>query len=88
MNKRPVAVRGLIGKMVEDAARMVKDPSKVLLKLQIVDWATGESIADGEVTEILRQISKSHTVSLAVVPYRNDFKYGELKSVGGYALLD
>ncbi len=88
LNKRPIAVRGLIGKMVEDAARTVGDSSKVLLKLQIVDWVTGENVEEGEVSEILSGIPRSQAVSLAVVPYRNDFEYSELKSIGGYALLD
>jgi biofilm PGA synthesis lipoprotein PgaB len=87
LNKRPIAIRGLIGKMVEDATRTVGEPSKVLVKLQIVDWETGESVDEGEVTEILREISRSKPVSLAVVPYRDDFPYGELSTKSGVALL-
>ncbi|MBE9528549.1 MAG: tetratricopeptide repeat protein [Proteobacteria bacterium] len=87
LNKRPIAIRGLIGKMVADATRTVKEPSKVLVKLQIVDWETGESVEDGEVTEILKEISHSLPVSLAVVPYRDDFPYSELSTKNGEALL-
>jgi biofilm PGA synthesis lipoprotein PgaB len=94
LNKRPIAVRGLIGKMVADATRTVKEPSKVLVKLQIVDWKTGESIDDGEVMEILREVLRTEPVSLAVVPYRDDFAYGALSTkrsaatMRGMALLE
>ncbi len=88
LNKRPIAVRGLISKMVKDAVRTVGDPSKVLVKLQIVDWESGDKIGTDEVLDVLKEASMSSGVSLAVVPYRGDFPYSELLTFKGVAGLD
>ncbi|MFQ5736590.1 MAG: poly-beta-1,6-N-acetyl-D-glucosamine N-deacetylase PgaB [Thermodesulfobacteriota bacterium] len=80
LEKGPEEIRALIGRMVVDASEAVADPQSVLMKLQTIDWATGEPLSNGEVVGLLRQIRDSRNVSLAVVPYRGDFPFYELGS--------
>lgn len=88
LGKGPEAIKGMIGKMVEDAVFSVGEPDKVLIKLQTVDWKTGKPLMDGEVVELIRDIKETGGVSLAVVPYRGDFPFYELGGGKNIASLD
>lgn len=81
-------IRGLIELMAAEAARVVGEPEKVLMKVQTIDWDTGEPLSNGEVVSLIKGIRAVGGVSLAVVPYRSDFPFYELSGKGGYALLD
>ncbi len=82
LGKRPIVIKGLIEKMVVDAARVVGDPQRVLIKLQTIDWKTGRALPDHEVVELIRRVRAIRDVSLAIVPYRGDFPFYELGSPG------
>ncbi len=71
-------IKDLIKRMVVDASAVVGDPSRVLIKVQTVDWKTGEHLSNGEVVELLREIGAVERVGLAVFPYRDDFPFYEL----------
>lgn len=78
LNKTPGDIRDLIARMVRDASDAVGDTHRVLIKLQTVDWKTGDPLSDGEVVALIRSIEGLRDVSLAVVPYRGDFPFYEL----------
>jgi biofilm PGA synthesis lipoprotein PgaB len=88
LNKEPEEVKELIGRMVEEAARIVGEPHKVLIKLQTIDWKTQEPLSNAEVVALIRSIKGIEDVSLAVVPYRADFPFEELGGMGEKALLE
>jgi biofilm PGA synthesis lipoprotein PgaB len=88
LNKKPIVIKGFIEKMVEDAVRTVGEPGRVLIKLQTIDWNTGQGLPDSEVVDLIREIRSIKNVSLAVVPYREDFPFHELGRGGGYALAE
>ncbi|MBI5970024.1 MAG: tetratricopeptide repeat protein [Deltaproteobacteria bacterium] len=78
-------VRGLIREMAEGAAKTVGDPKRVLIKLQTIDWKTGEPLSNSEVVSLIRTLRSTSGVSLAVVPYRSDFPFFELGAAGAAA---
>lgn len=82
LRETPEAIKAMIVRMAEDAVKAVGEPGKVLMKLQTIDWRTGQALDNGEVISILRQV-KGMDLSLAVVPYRGDFPFYEL---GGHGL--
>jgi biofilm PGA synthesis lipoprotein PgaB len=88
LNRNDRFIKHLIGRMVEEASRTVGEPKRVLMKVQTIDWSSGEPLSDGEVVGLIRGIRAAGGVSLAVVPYRGDFPFYELADKGGYALLD
>ena len=45
----------MIAKMVEDASNVVGDPSRVLMKVQTIDWKTGKPLENEEVVELSGQ---------------------------------
>ena len=70
-------VEELILKMTDRAKRIIGVPRKILIKLQTIDWKTGRPLAEREIIELAKKVKKMG-VSVAVVPYRYDFPYGEL----------
>ncbi|HHL40786.1 MAG TPA: tetratricopeptide repeat protein [Deltaproteobacteria bacterium] len=84
----PEEVEGLIKWMVEEASRLVGEPRRVLIKLQTIDWKTREPLPEHRVVELIRWIKARKKVSIAVVPYRAGFPFGELGAPAGMALLE
>lgn len=80
LKKGPYEIQRLIEKMTEDAVRLVGEPQKVLIKFQTIDWNTSHPLPDREVTGLLNKIKETNNISIAVVPYRRDFPFGELGS--------
>jgi biofilm PGA synthesis lipoprotein PgaB len=78
LEKGPGEISELIEAMAVEAAGVVGDPHKVLIKLQTIDWETSEPLADAEVVALLRKVRGAGDVSLAVVPYRPGFPFREL----------
>lgn len=74
----PAAVDAMIEKMAADATVMTADPGKVLIKLQTIDWKTGEAVPTNEVVDLIRKMKSKGGVSIAVVPYRPQFPFHEL----------
>ena len=86
LQKDGPAIKEMIAKMVEDASMAVGEPRRVLMKVQTIDWKTGQPLENGEVVDLIREIKGVRDVSLAVVPYRGGFPFGALS--GGVASLD
>jgi hypothetical protein len=69
----------LMAEVAERAVRLVGDPSKVLMKIQLLDWKNDEVVPQKEVEEILAGILNRGKVSLAFVPYMRQFPLYSLK---------
>lgn len=78
LNKDSGQIREMIARMVEDAAATIGEPERVLMKVQTIDWKTGEPLDDDEVAALIRDIKGVRDVSLAVVPYRGGFPFNAL----------
>lgn len=63
----------------QKAINLIRDPSRVLVKLQILDWQTYEVIPEREISDILSVILKQGEVSVAFVPYIQRFPLHLLK---------
>ncbi|MBI5886200.1 MAG: tetratricopeptide repeat protein [Deltaproteobacteria bacterium] len=74
----PSAVRAMIEKMAVDASVMTADPGKVLIKLQTIDWKTGEPLPPDDVVRLIRKMKGKGGVSIALVPYRPGLPFYEL----------
>jgi hypothetical protein len=66
----------------------VGDPSKVLMKVWILDWKSKSAVGDGlvprtEIEEILTAILNQGEVSLAFVPYIDQFSLQSFKGKWG-----
>jgi biofilm PGA synthesis lipoprotein PgaB len=76
----PGDIRAMIERMVVDSSRVVGDPWRVLIKLQSVDWTTGEPLPASELYGLVSRIKGLGGVGLAIVPYRRDFPFRMLSS--------
>jgi uncharacterized lipoprotein YddW (UPF0748 family) len=69
----------LMAEVAQKAVKEVGDPSKVMMKLQIYDWKNQEVIPKKEAEEVLTKILNQGQVSLAFVPYIEQFPFHLLK---------
>jgi tetratricopeptide (TPR) repeat protein len=74
----------LMAEVVQKAIKLVEDPSRVLMKIWILDWKSNEAVGfdlapQKEVEEILTRILEQGEVSLAFVPYTHQFPLHQLK---------
>ncbi len=58
-----------IAGMTSSLLKLIDDPNKIMMKIQIRDWDTRKEIPSFEVDEVLRRINSQGRVSLAFVPY-------------------
>jgi tetratricopeptide (TPR) repeat protein len=87
MKDRNIELREAIGLMEEvtrKAVEVVQDPSKVLMKVWILDWkgngwVSDELVSQKEIEEILMAILNQGEVSLAFVPYIDRFPIHSFK---------
>ena len=87
MKNRNIEAREAIGLMAEatqKAAEGVGDPSKVLMKVWILDWKSNGAVStelapQKEIEDILTAILNQGKVSLAFVPYIDPFPIDSLK---------
>jgi len=63
----------LMGEVTEKAVKQVGDPSRVLMKIQLFDWNSNEVIPQKEVEEVLAGVLNHGPISLAFVPYVDQF---------------
>ncbi|MDT8316398.1 MAG: poly-beta-1,6-N-acetyl-D-glucosamine N-deacetylase PgaB [bacterium] len=84
LNVKGVALDSLMSKLVEKTLEKVKDPAKVLIKLQISDWETQEIVSHEEINSMLRLINKKGSPSLAFVPYRDSFDFRKVAPFLGH----
>ncbi len=83
LGKDPREIAVIIGEMVDEAVDIVGDPSKVLIKLQTIDWQTGKELPSGEVVRLIRRVRGKAPVSVALVPYRSSFPLKTLNLKAG-----
>jgi hypothetical protein len=87
MKGRNIGLKESIDLMAEAAQKAVKsvgDPSKVLIKIWILDWKSNEAVGfdlapQKEIEEILGRVLEQGEVSLAFVPYTHQFPLHQLK---------
>jgi hypothetical protein len=82
MKDRKIEVKEAIDLMAEVTQKTVKsvgDPSKVLMKIQILDWKSYEVLPPHEAKEILARILNQGEVSLAFFPYIEQFPFHSIK---------
>ena len=87
MKNRNIEVKEAIGLMAEAAQKAIEavgDPSKVMMKVWILDWKSNEAVSyelapRKEIEEILTAILNHGKVSLAFVPYIDQFPLHSLK---------
>jgi uncharacterized lipoprotein YddW (UPF0748 family) len=82
MKDRKIELKEAIDLMAEVAQKTVQsvgDPSRVLMKVQILDWKNYEVLPQKEVEEILSGILNHGEVSLAFFPYIDQFPLHSLK---------
>ena len=87
MKNRNIDVKEAIGLMAEATRKTIEavgDPSKVLMKVWILDWKSNEAVGYDlaprkEIEEILTAILNHGEVSLAFVPYIDQFPLHSLK---------
>ena len=84
LNIEEKKVMDLMAEVAEKAVKTVGDPSKVLMKVQILDWKGYEMIPEKEVEQVLTRILAHGNVSLAFVPYIDQFPFYSLKKKWGY----
>jgi biofilm PGA synthesis lipoprotein PgaB len=58
-----------ISNMTADVLKLIDDPNKILMKVQLEDWNTGKQVPAVEADEVFRRINAEGKVSLAFVPY-------------------
>jgi uncharacterized lipoprotein YddW (UPF0748 family) len=69
----------LMAGVAKKAVKLLGDPSKVLMKIQILDWKNNEIVPQKEMEEILAGILNQGEVSLAFFPYSDQFPLHSLK---------
>jgi hypothetical protein len=79
LNMEEGKVMDLMTEVAEKAVKAVGNPAKVLMKVQILDWKDYEVISEKEVEKILTKILEHGDVSLAFVPYIDQFPLSSLK---------
>jgi tetratricopeptide (TPR) repeat protein len=82
MKDKNIEVKEAIDLMAEVAKKAVKsvgEPSRVLMKLQVLDWKSYAILPQKEVEEILTGILNQGEMSLAFVPYIDQFPLHLLK---------
>jgi biofilm PGA synthesis lipoprotein PgaB len=69
----------LMAEVARKAVQSIGDPSKVLMKVQILDWKNHEVLPEKEVEKVLDRFLDYGEVSLAFVPYIEQFPLQLLK---------
>jgi len=78
LKKEPSEIHNIIENMTTEAVRIIGEPRKVLMKLQMIDWNTSQPLPDEDIVKLLTTIKAIDNVSLALVPYRKDFPFEKL----------
>ena len=69
----------LITDVCQKAIKIIEDPSRVMMKIQVFDWNSYEMVPTKEVGTLLDGILSHGEVSLAFVPYMDSFPLRQLK---------
>jgi len=72
----------LLTDMMNQLDNSLVDKSKIVMKLQMKDWTTGESIPLAELNDVLQIFLQNNKVGIALVPYtRNSISIQLLRSI-------
>jgi hypothetical protein len=69
----------LMAEVAQRTARSVGDPSRVMMKVQILDWKSYEVLPAKEMDDILTRLLTQGNLSLAFVPYVDPFPLQQFK---------
>ena len=69
----------LMAEAAQKAVKAIGDPSRVMMKVQVLDWKSYQVIPTKEVETLLNGILDQGEVSLAFVPYIDQFPLHQLK---------
>lgn len=69
-----------LSEMTRTASEFVKDPEKILMKIQVRDWTTSKPIDGDEVIQAMRSISRENAVGIALVPYTGALQLSVIKN--------
>jgi len=79
LNLDPQKAIGLMAEVAQKAIRSVGDPSRVMMKVQTLDWKTQEVLPAKEIDDILASILNHGNLSLVFVPYIDQFPFQQFK---------
>jgi poly-beta-1,6-N-acetyl-D-glucosamine N-deacetylase len=68
-----------MAEVAQKAVESIGNPSRLMMKLQVLDWKTYEVVPKAEVEGVLSGLLKHGDVSLAFVPYIDQFPLRQLK---------
>ncbi len=71
----------LLGQMSERLYRMVEDPRRILIKIQVRDWKTLEHIPHEELSRVFGAIRHKEEINLAIVPVSEDVDLSGLEGM-------
>ena len=69
----------LMAEVAQKAATSIGDPSRVMIKVQVLDWKSYQILPTKEVETLLDGILRQGEFSLAFVPYVEQFPFSQLK---------
>ena len=79
LNLDPQKAIGLMTEVAQKAIRSVGDPSRVMMKVQTLDWKNQEVLPVKEIDDILTGILNHGNLSLVFVPYIDQFPFQQFK---------
>jgi hypothetical protein len=82
----PGEAGGLMGEIVSRAIPAAGDPSRVGIKLQVMDWETRKPIDPGELRRTAARLGRIDSISLVFVPYVQDAPFEEIEGIFRTAL--
>jgi hypothetical protein len=69
-----------ISDMTANILKVIDDPTKIVMKVQLEDWNTGKEIPAVETDEVFRRINAQGRVSLAFIPYSTKVPLGVIRN--------
>jgi hypothetical protein len=82
----PGEAGGLLAEIASRAVPAVGEPSRIGIKLQVMDWETGRPIAPEELRRTASCLGRIDTISLIFVPYVQDAPFTEIRGIFRTAL--
>ena len=77
----PDAADALLAEIASRAVPVVGDPSRIGIKLQVMDWDTGKPISREELRRTASSLGRIDTISLVFVPYVQDAPFAEIQGI-------
>jgi len=77
----PNAAGALLSEITSRAIPAVGDPSRIGIKLQVMDWDTGTPVSREELRRAASSLGRIDTISLVFVPYVQDAPFAEIQGI-------